>query len=123
MGLCLTLKPFETIYLWTGDNQKVDKLAALSLNSASKEDGYNLTIYRKDYDPYHLKMVGAASKDTLMLLHDELVSRIQMKSVSHDKLKMILAADDGVHILHKKETYNEDFIPPEWKCTPTKVAE
>ena len=123
MGLCLTLKKNETIYLWTGQQQDVDELVALSLNNSSKEDGYNLTIYRDGKDPYQLRMGGAASKDTLMLLNDDIVSRIQMKSVSRDKLKMILAADDGVHILHKKERYNGDFIPPEWKCTPVKMAD
>ncbi len=62
-------------------------------------------------------------KDTLLFMLDDIVSKVQMKTVSRDKLKLIFDAEDGVHILHKKETYNEDFIPPEWKCAPTKVAE
>lgn len=123
MGLCLTLKKNETIYLWTGQHQDVDELVALSLNNSSKEKGYSMTIYRDGKHTHQLIMDAASSKDTLLLLNDDIVSRIQMKSVSRDKLKMILAADDGVHILHKKEKYNEDFVPPEWKCTPIKMAE
>lgn len=123
MGLCLTLKKNETIYLWTGKQQDVDELVALSLNNSSKEDGYCITIYRDGKHPHQLRMDGAASKDTLLLFNDDIISRIQMKSVSRDKLKMILLADRGVHILHKKERYNEDFVPPEWKCTPVKMAE
>lgn len=123
MGLCLTLKKDETIYLWTGKGCEVDELAAMSLNHSSREKGYGLTIYRDDKAPYNLNMDKESCKHTLLFMSDDIVSKVQMKTVSRDKLKMIFDAEDGVHILHKKENYNEDFVPPEWKCTPTKMAE